>query len=458
MRALLISTYELGHQPLNLASPAGHLIAAGIDVDCLDLSVQELDEEKVRAAGFVGISVPMHTAMRLGVRAAQKVRDLNPRCHLCFYGLYASLNSDYLLNGCADSVIGGEFEEPLTRLVRSQAGLGTGALDGISTKGFAREPFLGKRTFVEPARHLLPPLSHYARLDPGGGALKLAGYVEASRGCAHRCRHCPITPVYSGRLRIVSQDVVLRDITTLVELGAEHITFGDPDFLNGVKHSMRIVQALKRHFPALSFDVTVKVEHILEHRDRIRELSELGCLFVVSAIESVDDDVLRYLDKGHDRADIVEAIQIMQEANLALRPTLVAFTPWTTLEGYLQTLEFIEEHDMVSNVDPVQYSIRLLLPKGSWLARIREIQPHIRELQPVNFAFRWEHPDPRVDELQRHVCGVVEAAVKADEDQFATFQKVKNLAVETLLGTTASVMPVSSRRRRVPGLTESWFC
>ena len=458
MRVLLISTYELGHQPFNLASPAAHLLGAGFHVDCLDLAVEEFDDVRVRRADFVGISVPMHTAMRLGVRAASKVRALNSRCHVCFFGLYASLNSEYLLANFADSVVGGEFEEPLTKLVQQRAGNPSEELIGISTLGQEQAPFLGHQRFAVPARHLLPGLERYAHLDPGEGPPKLAGYVEASRGCAHRCRHCPITPVYEGRLRIVPQEVVLDDIENLVDLGAQHITFGDPDFLNGVKHSMRVVRGTKKLFPKLSFDITVKIEHILEHRERIAELAELGCLFVVSAVESVDDAVLRYLDKGHCRADILEALEITRAADLTLRPSLVAFTPWTTLDGYLDLLDFVEEQDLVQSIDPVQYSIRLLLPCGSWLARIPEIQPYLRQLEQENFAFRWEHPDPRVDDLHRRVCRTVEGAVQAGEDQVATFYKIKNLAMEGLMGRRASTFRVSSRPKRTPGLTESWFC
>ena len=34
---------------------------------------------------------------------------------------------------------------------------------------------------------------------------------------------------------------MLADIARLVAIGARHITLGDPDFLNGVRHSLRIV-------------------------------------------------------------------------------------------------------------------------------------------------------------------------------------------------------------------------
>src|SRR5919201_3028662 len=233
MDVLLLSTYELGHQPLGLARPAAHLTAAGHRVTCADLSIDHLPRQTVRKADFIGISIPMHTATRLGVRLAERVRSLNPRAHVCFYGLYASLNAETLLDRFADSVVGGEFEAPLVdlagRLDRGQpaAGLGVQTADG-------GEVFLGRQAFDLPRRDCLPPLERYARLDDGAQQ-KLAGYVEASRGCAHRCLHCPITPVYGGRLRIVPAEVVLEDVRRLIQMGAEHITFGDPDFFNGVK-------------------------------------------------------------------------------------------------------------------------------------------------------------------------------------------------------------------------------
>ncbi|HUJ73251.1 MAG TPA: CUAEP/CCAEP-tail radical SAM protein, partial [bacterium] len=109
---LLLSAYEMGHQPLALASPAAFLREAGFVPRLLDLSTDRLREDWVRAAGMVGISVPMHTALVLGVHAAERVRALNPTCHICFYGVYATLNQAYLLSRPADSVIGGECELP----------------------------------------------------------------------------------------------------------------------------------------------------------------------------------------------------------------------------------------------------------------------------------------------------------------------------------------------------------
>ncbi|MEE8367162.1 MAG: CUAEP/CCAEP-tail radical SAM protein [Thermoanaerobaculia bacterium] len=460
MNVLLISCYELGHQPFGVASAAAHLLAEGHHrVECLDLAVEVIDEAKVRRADLVGISTPMHTALRLGVKAGELVRGLNPECHICYFGLYASLNQDYLLDGVADSVIGGEFETPLTQHVDRLAGNGLPGPGGVSLSELRGSPNLSRQQFLPPARHLLPSLEKYARLRTSEGELRLVGYVEASRGCAHRCRHCPIPAVYEGRLRIVQQEVVLADIDNLVRMGAQHINFGDPDFLNGVKHSLGIVREMRNRHPELSFDFTAKIKHLIQHRDVVMELAALGCVFVLSAVESVDDRILRYLDKGHTRDDVVTALEITRLAGVALRPSLLPFTPWTTLSGYLELLEFVQNHDLVYHLDPVQYSIRLLLPPGSWLLDIPEIQPHLGILVEEDFVYTWRHPDPRVDRLQRRVARVAEEAASSGEDPAATFDRIKKLTLATIFGQPTVAQPRYRRRSaKPPHLTEAWFC
>ncbi|MEK7276070.1 MAG: CUAEP/CCAEP-tail radical SAM protein, partial [Chloroflexota bacterium] len=362
---LLVACYELGHQPLTLASPLGLLIDAGYKPAALDLSIESLSSSAVAQARFVAISVPMHTALRLGEQAAERVRQINPAAHICFYGTYAWLNADYLLRGAADSVIAGECEDPLLDLIQSLERGEAGPIAGVSTREHRAGPYLRRLRFVTPHRESLPPLTHYARFVNDGDH-RLAGYVEASRGCLHTCLHCPLTPIYNGRFIVVPADIVCADVRAQVSAGATHITFGDPDFLNGPGHSLKVLRAVHAEFPTVTFDFTTKVEHILEYRHLFREFRALGCAFVVSAFESTGDVVLAHLDKGHTRADMNEALQIVAEAGIPIRPSWVAFTPWTTLVDYCDVLEFVEANGLIDHVDPVQYAIRLLIPPHSW--------------------------------------------------------------------------------------------
>jgi radical SAM superfamily enzyme YgiQ (UPF0313 family) len=455
---LLVSCYELGHQPLALASPLAYLQAAGYSPRAVDTSVEPLPDAAIRQARLVAISVPMHTALRLGVRVAERAKRINPDAHIAFYGLYAWLNQSYLLPDKGDSVIAGEYEEPLLALARAlEQDPAPEEVPGVGTATTRATPVLARLPFARPDRDTLPPLEHYARFRDGN-TLALAGYTEASRGCLHICLHCPITPVYGGRFFIVPQEIVLDDIRNQVAAGARHITFGDPDFLNGPGHVMKILRAMHEEFPWLSFDVTIKIEHILEHRELMPELRALGCAFILSAVEAFSDHVLAYLDKGHSAADIGVALEITREAGIPLRASFVAFTPWTTLDDYLEMLRRVESYEMVDQVDPVQYAIRLLIPPGSALLDTPDTQEWIGELDEANFTYRWEHPDPTMDALYRDVSALVEQAAARGEPEVETFNRIKALAYEHAGLEPAPVFLPAGERAVAPGLTESWFC
>lgn len=467
---LLISCYELGHQPFSLASPAARLKSEGYRVSVVDAAIEPVPEDIVRRAGFIGISVPMHTAMRVGMDLSRRIRNLNPGAHLCFYGLYATLNAEYLLSHGADSVIGGEFEQPLCDLVgrlcdgKSSAATGGPAstADPASAGGAANTPYLSRQSWLVPDRDTLPGLKRYAQLDNGIVSLP-AGYTETTRGCLHTCLHCPITPVYNGRFFAVPADVVLADVEQQVRMGARHITFGDPDFLNGPTHVLRILRRMRDAHPGLTFDFTTKIEHILRHPSFFPEARDLGGLFVVSAVESVSDLVLEHLRKGHTRDDIVRALAILRDADIPMRPSLVAFTPWTTLDDYLDLLDFVEVHDLVDHIDPVQYTIRLLVPPGSALLAEAETRSWIGALDEAGFTYAWRHDDGRMDRLHQRVSRLVEEADASGEerDNRRVFHRIRCLAAETAGVEAPSEQPfhdIPLKRRRVPRLTEAWFC
>jgi radical SAM superfamily enzyme YgiQ (UPF0313 family) len=456
---LLISCYELGHQPFQLASLLALLRQAGHAPVAVDTSVEPLSDEAIARARFVAVSVPMHTALRLGEQVARHVRLLNPAASLCFYGLYAALNASHLLQDGVDYTIGGEYEEPLLRLIAALEQSETISIPGISTRQAVTTPHIARPTFVIPERQQLPALERYARLEWNGKA-RIAGYTETTRGCKHTCTHCPITPIYHGRFFAVPAEVVMADIRRQVEQGAEHITFGDPDFLNGPTHALRITRALHREFPDVTFDATIKIEHLLKHRHLLPELRDLGCAFVVSAVESLNDTVLCNLKKGHSSDDVAEIFDLMEEVGIALRPSLMPFSPWETLQSYIALLDFFEERHLVEHVDPVHFSIRLLIPPGSAILETPDSVHWLGELDAAAYTYRWHHPDPRMDNLQREVAVLVEQAERTHQDPVETFFSIKALA----LAASGQDMSVSSSiqhygtRRPIPHLTESWFC
>ena len=447
MRALLISTYDLGRQPLGLAAPAAMLRQAGVDVDCVDTSREPLNDEHIRAASLVAFYLPMHTATRLAAPLLQRVRAVNPSARLAAYGLYAPLNRAWLEQRGA-RVLGPDAELELVRLVNAQ----------LPTSNSQSSPQAIQ--FIQPDRTTLLPLTRYAALQMPDGTRRVVGSTDATRGCKHLCRHCPIVPVYQGRFKAVPIDVVMQDIRAHVAARAEHITFGDPDFFNGPTHARRVVERLAAEFPQLTYDVTIMIEHLLAQVDLLPLLKDTGCLFITSAVESIDDVVLMKLQKGHTRADFVRAVGLCRAAGVALAPTFVPFTPWTTVEGYIELLEEIERLDLVEAVAPIQLAIRLLVTAESKLLELPEIQDHIEPFNPSSLTWPWRHRDSRVDALQTAVMRIAGMRISRTE-AFAAIAK----AAYAVTGQTARPgldltppWPGPGAGQAPPYMTEEWYC
>jgi hypothetical protein len=459
LQVVLISTYELGRQPFGLASPAAWLQAAGCTVTCQDLTVTALESSTIQSADLVAFHLPMHTATRIAVPLIERVKALNPQSHLCCYGLYAPLNERYLRNLGVKTILGGEFEEGLVALAQ--------ALQTAQQAKPAELPLISlqRQQFQVPARADLPTLQHYAFLEMGDDRPRTVGYTEATRGCKHTCRHCPIVPVYGGQFRVVQRAVVLADIRNQVAAGAEHITFGDPDFFNGPGHAIPIVEALHAEFPDLTYDVTIKVEHLRQQVALLPILRDTSCLFITSAVEAVDDEILRLLDKGHTRADFIEVAQTLRELGLTLNPTFVAFNPWTSVGGYRELLQVIADLDLVDNVAPIQYAIRLLITAQSALLTLPSIKALVHPFDEQALVYPWYHPDPHVDALQQAMIPLIEQAEKTGQSRREIFAQVWALTNEavgvTPTGAEAETMLAVLARERArftPRLSEPWYC
>jgi radical SAM superfamily enzyme YgiQ (UPF0313 family) len=440
VRVVLISTYDLGHQPFGLASPAAWLRAEGHHVTTADLSGspprQPFPQEAVHAADWVAFHLPMHTATRMAVPLIESIRRTCPSVRICCYGLYASVNLKMLRALGVTHIIGGEFERELAAVVSGHP-------------GSALPVILDRLPFLMPDRSAMPPLHRYAGLMHAG-TKKIVGYTEASRGCKHLCRHCPIVPVYEGKFRVVQRDVVLSDIRQQVVAGAQHITFGDPDFLNGPGHALALVEAFANEFPGITYDVIIKVEHLLKHRDALPVLARTGCLFITSAVESVDDGILARLAKGHSRADFAEALALTISHGLTLVPTFIAFTPWTTQAGYRELLQTVRDLELVNCVAPIQLAIRLLIPAGSKLLELADLA--VGPFDPAALSYRWIHPDPEMDLL----CADLQKLIRAGDGRGASRNEMFSAIWHRAFGEFPDFHLAD--RVTIPYMTEPWYC
>ena len=449
MNIVLISPYELGRQPFALAHLAAWLKEAEHDVQCIDLSLEKLEPTVLSGASMVAVYVAMHTATRIAAAAMPRIRVLAPTAHIAIFGLYAPMNEALFRSLGAKTILGGEVEPRLVSL----AGEVSNGGPQIQTSA---ELSFEKISFRVPDRTTLPELSRYAHLNLNAKETRVVGFAEGSRGCKHLCRHCPVVPVYKGKFRIVPVNIVLADIRQQVAAGAEHISFGDPDFLNGPKHALRLVRALHEEFPGLTYDATIKVEHIIKSRVLLPELKRTGCLFVVSAVEAVDEKILSYLDKNHSSADFDLAVSLLREVEIAFAPTFVAFTPWTSVAGYIELLQRLVTLQLVESVPPIQLAIRLLIPSGSYLLKLPGFGDFIGDYDPQLLGYPWKHSDAAVDALQREIQSLVERAESEALSRQEVFAEVWALA-HAALHQAPPELP-AELGRSIPHMSEPWYC
>jgi len=441
----LVSPYELGRQPFNLAQPAAWFARAGIQAACLDLSQQKLDPAVFRDAEYVAIYLGMHTATRIAAAALPKIRALAPHARIAAFGLYAPVNAGWLKGLGVDAIFGGESEPDLLAWVQS----GVAPAETVVRRD--------KIEFLLPDRRSLPALQRYAKLLLPDGTQRVTGFAEASRGCKHLCRHCPVVPVYEGKFRIVPVEIVIADIAQQVEAGAQHFSFGDPDFLNGPTHALKTAEALHARFPALTWDATIKVEHLLDHADLLPRLKQCGLLFIVTAVESVDDVILDRLAKGHTHADFVAALAHCRALGIALAPTFVPFTPWTTPEGYRDLLASLLELRLVEAVPPVQLAIRLLVPQGSHLLQLPDFAARVGGFDEAMLGYPWQAGNARVDALQANIMAWVMDAEKAALPRAEVFGGIW-ARTHAALGEAAPPLDPVQFGDTIPHHSEPWYC
>ena len=450
-RIVLISPYDLGRQPFALAEPAALFNQAGYEVKCLDLSQQKLTAGVLASATTVFLYLSMLTATRIAIEAMPRIKKMAPQARIAVFGWYAPVNEEHLRELGVDAVFGGESEGDMLAYAAS---ISEQDDHPARTDSFVN---LNRIEFLVPDRKSLPALEKYAQLILPDGSKRIMGFTETTRGCKHLCRHCPVVPVYKGRFFAVPADIVLEDIRQQVAKGAQHISFGDPDFLNGPRHARRIIEAMHEEFPALSYDAVIKIEHIIKYPEFLPFLRDSGCILVTTAVESVDDKILEFLDKGHTAAEFEKVVAMMAEHDIALAPTFIPFTPWTTIDNYLNLLNEIAELKLIMSVNPVQLSLRLLIPSGSRILELPKEETCITDFNPASLGYTWIHKDPQLDLLQENIRHWTEKAENDGLSRLQIFNGIRRIALKAA-GRSAEDVTESHSGNSVPTHSESWYC
>ena len=428
MKILLLSFYDLGKQPKIISELYKKLDNGSNQIDVVDYSIEEknltLDNYDV-----LGIYASMHTA---SVLAEQYLRDRKLPNKLFVFGLYANVFSEMFSN--FQSIHSFDSDE-LESLLEVQL-----------------NPNYSFKHSV-PDRTILPSITDYSHIVDGSNNL-IAGSVETTYGCKHECTHCPVPIEFKGMFKTFGTEKIITDVTNQVEEGAKHISFNDPDFFNGPKHALKILQLLNEKHPSITYDSTIKVEHILKYPDYFQELKNLNMLFVISAFETTNDHVLNILQKNHSFNDLNKAVELSLENNIDIRPTWMPFSPWTEQNDLISIIKLIENYKLRETVDPIQLTIKLLVPKNSLILKRPEMKEYLLDYDPSSFSYAWKYKFPNIDNIQNELFTYV--LQHESENEYTQYLGL----VDILESHTNETLLNSEKysQRIVPKLSETWFC
>lgn len=428
MKILLTSFYDLGKQPKIIAEIVDRYNSSEIDFDFFDFSVedQNIDLENY---DVLGIYAPMHTATILSI---EYIKDKKLPNKMFTFGLYGSVLEDF--NSSIRYIKDIESDELALFLEINDD-----------------HQFSLKNNI--PNRQIFPDISNYAHLVDGSNNL-IAGSVETTYGCKHSCTHCPVPISFNGSFKTYSLEKIVSDVENQVKQGAKHISFNDPDFFNGPIHALKILESLNEKFPSITYDSTIKVEHIIKYKKYFKELSSLNMVFVISAFETTNDLVLSILEKNHTSNDLNNSIEISQDFGIDIRPTWMPFSPWTELNDLSNIVKLIEKYELRETVDPIQLTIKLLIPKHSLIIKKPEINKYLGNYEKNSLSFKWEYENNDVEKLQSSLFDFILNNSELDEHkQYLGMVNIIEKCTDTKLLTNSSY-----DFKNVPKLSETWFC
>lgn len=401
-RALIVSTFECGLQPLSAASLASSLIEHGIEASVWDADVFA-DAPPDDDVDLVIVSAPLFEGLERGVAVARDLSARGRRVVAC--GQYARLFSDEFA-AVTDGVLMDEPEASVDGLVRWLAEPDAGPPDGTKTASeFIPFPKPMSRRWTLPARGLLPDIGQYPSHTTDFG---LMGNLETTRGCHHKCGYCSVFAAYGARVVPIPLEVVVGDAAQLADQGATHFTFIDAEFFNMRRHGVKAMEAINAELGPCTFEFTTRMDHLVEFAGLLPQMRELGLRRVTSALEFPSDRVLDAMDKEADVDLMRQAIRTVHDAGLELAPTFIPFTPWVTYDELVRFDDFLDETELAPRVSPTARQTRLYLYKGSPLLD----SPSLAGVELVErpYDYDWVHTDPRVDDLWQQMRADAETA------------------------------------------------
>ena len=309
--------------PLCLLSLAAILRAANFEVVVIDAAIEPDYRMRVlkeaSSALCVGISVLTGPMIRGAIEISTAVKAHYPKVPIVFGGWHPSLlPAETLEEPFVDAVVRGQGE--LTLLEVAEALAEAKPLDGIhglSWKLDGRAQH-GPERRVQPLESLPTPafdLVDFDAYERACGVRKLA--YATSVGCPYACNYCTDMVFYKRRFNALSAERVAGELAALVtRYRISEVALLDSNFPVDLRRALRIAAAIKESGVKFRWTFQASTDFLCRmSEDEVRLLGDSGVSHMGFGTESTSDDVLKLMNKRHQRVD--EMFETARKANLA---------------------------------------------------------------------------------------------------------------------------------------------
>ena len=299
---------------------------------------------------ITGLSMVFTGRGREFCRLARALRQGGYRGHLIGGGPFASFNCERLLKDYPefDSIGLGEGEELICALAANLEDVSK--VDGLCYRrpdgSIGLNPSKGNPDNLD-ALAFPKRTTFHSYFD------KPIASVLTSRGCWRECAFCSINAWYQRgggkKFRIRSVESIVAEVKELYfKHGVRIFNFQDDNFFlpNPVKAEQRFEELRARlqdeGIERIAIAVKARPDSITQ--GSIRVLDQLGLFRVFLGVENASETGLRHLNRKSCLAEILNALEILNEFGVHIAYNLLMFEPETTLEEILVNLRFMERH------------------------------------------------------------------------------------------------------------------
>lgn len=295
------------------------------EVEIFDMMIEKmsltekLKEYKADIVGITSLCVDVNKVIELTVES----KGFNPNIQTMVGGTQAYLNPKAFFHESVDYIFEYTNEKNLRGFISKMEVGDLSLIDGILSRAndYKSTGVKGRNSYLLPDRS---STSKY-RNEYSYFGYKPAAIAEFGVGCEKTCDFCLRWRIEGAREELIDLDLIRKDLSSIEE---STIMFFDNDFFSSRDKIITFINLAKDLKLDKNYIVYGSVKGIIDHKDLIKDLRDLGLKAVLVGYETFNDDELKIYRKKSLVKDNYLAAAILKELGIDAWASFMAHPDW----------------------------------------------------------------------------------------------------------------------------------